>query len=453
MLVEHHIGAMSSLGPEGMTQHDGEQGVQRYPWWSGQCIKKWIRVQVKNDPNLAWIIDDYCGQLSYEEEGITRIPKSIVGRNLTTNQSREMRCKINIMEDELHEVTESGKSKRVSRQECRSIIRTILSICDDYMPMSGNAAEDFEAQGGIECKDGQQVLEIELSTFEPQTAINDRDCGVHEANGRDEAHVVQRTRDEVQARDDEERTCWKYGSWNHPGQEYNVKVPTRKPDDVVTSLTFDLKDAGKDNNGFDIRLMASLAMGAGTKTKRKTKVAQPIFEDEESDEEDDDSDQLVCNMAGNSWESLPYPIIIDSGACASVMPTSWCKHVPIEETDKSKAGEFFRAADGRKIFNEGRKLVILMTREGIRRDMNFIACDVSKALGSVSQMCRTGHRVVFNPPWEPEVSYIEHTDTGEKMWLIEQNGLYVLETKVAPKQKQTGLSDRQSQSLGWQVHP
>ena len=192
----------------------------------------------------------------------------------------------------------------------------------------------------------------------------------------------------------EEGICWKVGSWNHPGQGYNVKVPDRRSDDVVAESTSDLKNTEKGNNGADIRPMASLMMGVGTKAKKKSKVAQPIFEDDESDEEDDNGDQLVCNMVGDNWESLPYPIIIDSGACASVMPTSWCKHVPVEETDKSRAGEFFRAANGQKIFNEGRKLVTLMIREGTRRDMNFTACDVSKALGSVSQMCRTGHRVV-----------------------------------------------------------
>lgn len=40
---------------------------------------------------------------------------------------------------------------------------------------------------------------------------------------------------------------------------------------------------------------------------------------EESD--DDDSGNLICTMRGNSWESLPYPIIVDSGASASTLLT------------------------------------------------------------------------------------------------------------------------------------
>ena len=117
-------------------------------------------------------------------------------------------------------------------------------------------------------------------------------------------------------------------------------------------------------------------------------------------------------MIGVKWESLPFPIIVDSGACASVMPTSWCDHVPLKETPQSRAGEYFRAANGQKIHNHGERTVSMMSKEGTLRDMRFTVCDVSEALGSVSQMCRTGHRVVFNPPWCPDGSYIEHMDAG-----------------------------------------
>ena len=141
-------------------------------------------------------------------------------------------------------------------------------------------------------------------------------------------------------------------------------------------------------------------------------------------------------MSGDHWESLPYPIIIDSGARAPVIPISWCRHIPVEEADKSRARDFFRAANGQKIYNEGQKLVTLMTREGIMRDMSFTACDVSKALGSVSQMGRSGHKVVFNPPGDPNGSYILHVETGQKMWLVERDGIYLLDVRVAPEHKQ-----------------
>ena len=102
-------------------------------------------------------------------------------------------------------------------------------------------------------------------------------------------------------------------------------------------------------------------------------------------------------------------------------------------------------------------MVTMTTREGTRRDMRFIVCDVSKVLGSVSQMCRIGHRVVFNTPWDSIGSYIEHIDTGEKMWLEEKGGLCMFSAKVAPRHKQTGsiqyISESWSQSFPWQVQP
>ena len=150
-------------------------------------------------------------------------------------------------------------------------------------------------------------------------------------------------------------------------------------------------------------------------------------------------------------EATIPPIIIDSGACASVMPTEWCEHILVESTPQSEAGEFFRAANGKRIPNEGQRVVSMKTQEGAVRDMKFIVCPVTKALGSVSQMCRTGHKVVFNPPWDKNGSYIQHIEIGEKMWLEEQNGLYVLNTRVAPSHKQT--TNMRNKGFQRPVHP
>ena len=68
--------------------------------------------------------------------------------------------------------------------------------------------------------------------------------------------------------------------------------------------------------------------------------------------------------------------------------------------------------------------------------MNFEVCDVTRALGSVSQMCRSGHRVVFNLPWDNAGSYIQHVETGQKIWLTEKDGIYLLDVRIAPETKQ-----------------
>ena len=89
------------------------------------------------------------------------------------------------------------------------------------------------------------------------------------------------------------------------------------------------------------------------------------------------------------------------------------------------------------------------------RYMRFIACDVSKALGSVSHMCKTGRRVVFNPSWDPDGPYIQHVDIGECMWLEEHNGFYVLNTKVAPssRQKSDNSNSMNDAGFGWLAKP
>jgi len=117
---------------------------------------------------------------------------------------------------------------------------------------------------------------------------------------------------------------------------------------------------------------------------------------EEDPSDDEEPCQLVCNMAECKWELLPYPIIVDYGACASVMPINWCEHVPLRETPQSQAGGFFRAANGQTILNHGENVISMITKEGAKRDMRFKMFDVRKALEFVPQMCRTGHCVVFN---------------------------------------------------------
>ena len=98
-------------------------------------------------------------------------------------------------------------------------------------------------------------------------------------------------------------------------------------------------------------------------------------------------------------------------------------------------------------------MVSMMTKEGMMRDMRFTVCPVTKALGSVSQMRRIVHRVIFNPPWDPNGSYIENTSTGDRLWMEERNGLYVLNTKVAPTHKQTVSRRNGNQGFHRQVMP
>ena len=60
--------------------------------------------------------------------------------------------------------------------------------------------------------------------------------------------------------------------------------------------------------------------------------------------------------------------------------------------------------------------------------MDMHVCEVKRALGSVSSMCRAGNTVMF----DSEGSYILDKQTGSVKWLREEEGVYVLDLDIAP---------------------
>ena len=81
--------------------------------------------------------------------------------------------------------------------------------------------------------------------------------------------------------------------------------------------------------------------------------------------------------------------------------------------------------------------------------MDFQVTNVTKALGSVSGMVKNRNKVVFDMDDEGYVcSYIESKDTGDKLWLRERNGVYVLDVLVAPPWYQ-GEVDQYGQPKGF----
>ena len=65
--------------------------------------------------------------------------------------------------------------------------------------------------------------------------------------------------------------------------------------------------------------------------------------------------------------------------------------------------------------------------------MKFQVADVRKALGSANKIVRNGNRIVMDLDDEGnDYSYIESKMTGERLWLRESEGVYVLDMLVAP---------------------
>ena len=68
--------------------------------------------------------------------------------------------------------------------------------------------------------------------------------------------------------------------------------------------------------------------------------------------------------------------------------------------------------------------------------MTFQVARVKKALGSASQMVKNGNKLVFDQDSSgKDTSYIQNKRTNEKIWLRQENGVYVLDLMVAPRKR------------------
>ena len=64
---------------------------------------------------------------------------------------------------------------------------------------------------------------------------------------------------------------------------------------------------------------------------------------------------------GEEWKLMPRPLIIDSGAAETVMPTDWFTGHELKETEESRGGQFYVCAGGKEIPNYGDRTLTLST--------------------------------------------------------------------------------------------
>ena len=132
---------------------------------------------------------------------------------------------------------------------------------------------------------------------------------------------------------------------------------------------------------------------------------------------------------GEEWKLMPRPLVIDSGAAETVLPTDWFTGHELRETEESRGGQFYVCAGGKEIPNYGERTLTLSTLDWSSvRNMTFQVTDVTKALGSVSKIVANGNKVVF----DESGSSIENKRSRERLWMREDNGVYVLDVYVAP---------------------
>ena len=101
------------------------------------------------------------------------------------------------------------------------------------------------------------------------------------------------------------------------------------------------------------------------------------------------------------------------------------------ETEMSRKGGYYMAANDTRIYNKGERTVMGYTKEGKKAGMVFQICGVSGPLGSVRRICQEGSKVVFDEAG----SYIEHKETGERTKIEDVGSSYVLRLGVPRKEE------------------
>ena len=104
----------------------------------------------------------------------------------------------------------------------------------------------------------------------------------------------------------------------------------------------------------------------------------------------------LCEMA-SEWTPMPQPLVFDSGAAETIIPSMWFPSHKTAESEGSKRGVFHTTAAGSYVEKEEEQTLIMSTADGGQlRKFTFQVASVNKARGSVSMMVRNGNRVVFH---------------------------------------------------------
>ena len=124
------------------------------------------------------------------------------------------------------------------------------------------------------------------------------------------------------------------------------------------------------------------------------------------------------------WEEIE--MAVDSGATETVVGENMIKGVETKPGEATRRGVQYEVASGDLIPNLGEKNFLAYGEQGQARAIKAQVCDVNKALLSVSRMVQAGNTVVFSKSG----SYVEDEQTGERIPLREQGGMYMLKLWV-----------------------
>ena len=129
----------------------------------------------------------------------------------------------------------------------------------------------------------------------------------------------------------------------------------------------------------------------------------------------------VCGIAQTEWACID--VIVDSGACETVMPRNLCQLIPIVPSAQSIAKVEYQVASGKDIPNLGERHCEVYA-EGSPHPllMHFQVADVHRPLLSLSKAADMG----FTSCLDDQGGWLEDVETGECIPIVRKGDLYVL---------------------------
>ena len=127
----------------------------------------------------------------------------------------------------------------------------------------------------------------------------------------------------------------------------------------------------------------------------------------------------------DEWHEIE--LCVDSGACITVMPKSWCSGISIVESPAQRAGVEYEVANGQAILNLGQRQCEVMTIGSmVAKRMTFQVAEVHKPLLSVSACSDLG----FDCQLGKFGGALVNRQSGEVIPLERRDNLYVMRAWV-----------------------
>ena len=128
----------------------------------------------------------------------------------------------------------------------------------------------------------------------------------------------------------------------------------------------------------------------------------------------------LMSFSDDGW--TPIEVIVDSGACETVMPRNMCSRINIVPSRQSGAGVEYEVASGVAIPNLGERRCDIFAEGGLSSMlMHFQVADVHQPLLSLSRCADMG----FNSFLNSEGGYIQCSQTGEQIAIHRRGNLYI----------------------------